>query len=189
MPTTTWDWKSVNIGIKNIPRSDRLYFQRGTLLAMKGESNQAVADFETASKLAPERGLPYVARGIVLQELGEISRAIELIHQRVAANPNDYLVQYVLGEALNRSGPALGSVEESEAIQALEKSVLINPAFGASRAVLGKMLLRRNEVDRAILHLEKAFELEPTETSTTYQLALAYRKRAIWSALRNYWRK
>ena len=167
----------VNIGIKNIPRSDRLYFQRGTLLAMKGESNQAVADFETASTLAPERGLPYVARGIVLLELGEISKAINLIHQRVAANPNDYLVQYVLGEALNRSGPALGSAEENEAVQALEKSVLINPTFAASRAVLGKMLLRRNEVDRAIVHLEKALELDPAETSTTYQLALAYRKK------------
>jgi tetratricopeptide (TPR) repeat protein len=167
----------VNIGIKNIPRSDRLYFQRGTLLAMKGESNQAVADFETASKLAPERGLPYVARGIVLLELGEIAKAIDLIHQRVASNPNDYLVQYVLGEALNRSGPALGSAEENEAVQALEKSVLINPTFSASRAVLGKMLLRRNEVDRAIVQLEKALELDPTETSTTYQLALAYRKK------------
>ena len=167
----------VNIGIRNIPRSDRLYFQRGTLLAMKGESSQAVADFEAASKLAPERGLPYVARGIVLLELGEIAKALTLIHQRVAVNPNDYLVQYVLGEALNRSGPALESAEENEAVQALEKSVLINPAFAASRAVLGKMLLRRNETDRAIAQLEKALELDPSETSTTYQLAFAYRKK------------
>ena len=167
----------VNISIKNIPRSDRLYFQRGTLLAMKGESTQAVADFETASKLAPEKGLPYVARGIVLLELGEIAKALTLIHQRVAVNPNDYLVQYVLGEALNRSGPALESAEENEAVQALEKSVLINPSFAASRAVLGKMLLRRNEVDRAIVQLEKALELDPSETSSTYQLALAYRKK------------
>jgi DNA-binding SARP family transcriptional activator len=39
------------------------------------------------------------------------------------------------------------------------------------------MLLRRSEVDRAIVHLEKALELDPAETSTTYQLALAYRKK------------
>src|SRR5262245_11909300 len=49
----------VNIGIKNIPQSDRLHFQRGTLLAMKGQSAQALQDFETASKLSPQKNLSF----------------------------------------------------------------------------------------------------------------------------------
>ena len=166
----------VSIGIRNIPQSDRLYFQRGTLLAMKGQSAQAVGDFEAASKLAPNKSLPYAARGIVLLELGETSKAIALLRQRASASPGDYMVHYVLGEALNRSGPALKSPEENEAIQALEKSVRLNPDFAAPRAVLGKLLLRRNEVDRAITELEKALELDPQETSSLYQLAQAHRK-------------
>lgn len=167
----------VNIGIKNIPQSDRLYFQRGTLLAMKGQSAQAVGDFETAGKLAPNKSLPHAARGIVLLELGETPKAIALLRQRASASPDDYMVQYVLGEALNRSGPALKSPEENEAIRALEKSVSLNPDFAASRAVLGKLLLRRNEVDRAITELEKALELDPQETSSLYQLAQAHRRK------------
>jgi Flp pilus assembly protein TadD len=167
----------VNIGIKNIPQSDRLYFQRGTLLAMKGQSAQAVADFETASRLEPKKSLPDAARGIVLLELGETSKAIALLRLRAAATPDDYVVQYILGEALNRSGPAPGSPEENEAIQALEKSVRLNPDFAASRAVLGKLLLRRNEIDRAILELEKALVLDPQEASSLYQLAQAHRRK------------
>ncbi|MCI0391426.1 MAG: tetratricopeptide repeat protein [Acidobacteria bacterium] len=167
----------VGIGINNIPQSDRLYFQRGTLLAMKGQSAQAAADFETASKLSPQKNLPYVARGLVLLELNQTTKAIELLRQRVAASPNDYLAQYVLGEAINRSGPAAGSAEENEAIQALEKSVLVNPNFPASHATLGKLLLRRGEVDRAITELEKALELDSNESSSLYQLAVAYRKK------------
>ena len=167
----------VGIGISNVSQSDRLYFQRGALLAMKGQSAQAVGDFEAASKLAPNKSLPYAARGIVLLELGETSKAIALLRQRASASPDDYMVQYVLGEALNRSGPAIKSPEENEAIQSLEKSVRLNPDFAASRAVLGKLLLRRNEVDRAITELEKALELDPQETSSLYQLAQAHRKK------------
>jgi Flp pilus assembly protein TadD len=167
----------VGIGVRNIPQSDRLYFQRGALLAMKGQSAQAVVDFETANKLAPNKSLPYAARGIVLLELGETSKAIALLRQRASASPDDYMVHYVLGEALNRSGPAIRSPEESEAIQSLERSVRLNPDFAASRAVLGKLLLRRNEVDRAITELEKAFELDSQETSFLYQLAQAHRRK------------
>jgi Flp pilus assembly protein TadD len=167
----------VSIGIRNVPQSDRLYFQRGALLAMKGQSAQSVGDFETASKLAPNKSLPYAARGIVLLELGETSNAIALLRQRAAASPDDYMVNYVLGEALNRSGPALRSPEENEAIQSLERSVRLNPDFAASRAILGKLLLRRGEVDRAITELEKALELDPQETSFLYQLAQAHRKK------------
>jgi tetratricopeptide (TPR) repeat protein len=167
----------VNIGIKNIPQSGRLYFQRGTLLAMKGQSTEAGSDFEKASSLSPQQNLPYVARGLVLLESGQTAKAIELLRRRAVASPNDYLVLYILGEALNRSGPAVGSAEENEAVNSLEKSVRINPDFAASRAVLGKLLLRRGEVDRAILELEKALELDPKETSSLYQLAMAYRRK------------
>jgi tetratricopeptide (TPR) repeat protein len=167
----------VGIGINNIPQSDRLYFHRGTLLAIKGQSAQAASDFETASRLSPQKNLNYVATGLVLLELGQTAKAVELLRQRVVASPNDYLVQYVLGEAINRTGPAAGSAEENQAFQALEKSVLINPDFSPSRATLGKLLLRRGEVDRAIRELEKALELDPQEASSLYQLAVAYRKK------------
>jgi tetratricopeptide (TPR) repeat protein len=166
----------VNIGIRNLPQSDRLYFQRGTLLAMTGQPSQAVKDFEVAGKMS-QKNLPAVARAVVLLELGETAKAVALLRQTATGSPDDYLVQYVLGEALNRSGPAAASAEEIEAIRALEKSVGLNPDFAASRAVLGKLLLRRNETDRAITELEKSLELDPKETASLYQLALAHRKK------------
>jgi superkiller protein 3 len=167
----------VSIGVRHLPQSDRLHVQRGTLLAMKGQSAQAVKDFETASQLAPQKSLPHVARGIVLLELGEASKAIAILRERAAASPDDYLVHYILGEAINRSGSAPRSAEENEAVQALEKSVRFNPSFSASRAVLGKLLLRRGEVERAVTELERALELDPQETSVLYQLAQAHRRK------------
>ena len=167
----------VNIGIGNIPQSDRLHLQRGAILAMKGQSVEAAADFEKASQLAPQRNLPYVARGITLLQAGESTKAVELLRRRAAASPEDYLAHYILGEALNRDGPAPNSPEEKEAVRALEQSIRSNPNFPPARAALGKTLLRRSEVDRAIRELEKALELDPKDETSVYQLAQAYRRK------------
>ena len=121
----------------------------------------------------------------MLLELGETSKAIALLRQRSSARPDDYMVHYVLGEALNRSGPAIRSPEESEAIHALERSVRLNPDFGASRAVLGKLLLRRNEVDRAITELEKALELDPRRLLSSINSRRPTARKATWSGPKN----
>jgi tetratricopeptide (TPR) repeat protein len=39
------------------------------------------------------------------------------------------------------------------------------------------MLLRRGEVDEAIVHLERALKLNPDNLSPAYQLATAYRRK------------
>lgn len=167
----------VDIGISYLPRSDRLHFQRGTLLAIKGQSAQAAADFETAGKLAPEKSLPAVAQGLVLLEMGEPAKSVTLLRQKAAEPRADYLVFYIFGEALTRTGAAQGSPEEIEAVKALERSIHLNPNFAQSRGLLGKLLLRAGEVDRAVAELEKALELDPEETNSAYQLAQAYRRK------------
>ena len=167
----------VGIGIGNLPQSDRLHLQRGAVLAMKGKSVEAATDFETASKLAPEKNLPYVARGITLLQAGEAAKAIELLRQRTVASPSDYMGHYILAEALNRDGPPPGSREEEEAVLSLERSIRLKPDFSGARATLGKTLLRRGEVDRAIQELEKALQLDPKDETPVYQLAQAYRRK------------
>jgi tetratricopeptide (TPR) repeat protein len=166
-----------NIGLHKIPNSDRLYLQRGVMRAMKGQVAESEKDFEIAQKLAPGKTLPHVALGIAWMQLGQISKAAEALRQQAKLNPDDFLINYLLGEALVRSGPTPGSDEENEAVRAFEASVRANPDFVHSRAGLGKLLLRRGEVDRAIEVLEKAVELDPTEAAPAFQLANAYRRR------------
>ena len=42
------------IGLRNVPNSDRLYLQRGVMRAMKGQLKEAEQDLAAASKLAPQ---------------------------------------------------------------------------------------------------------------------------------------
>jgi tetratricopeptide (TPR) repeat protein len=166
-----------NIGLHKIPKSDKLYLQRGVMRAMKGQVAESQNDFDMAHTLAPEKTLPYVALGIAWMQLGETSKAIEVLRKQTNLNPRDFLISYLLGEALVRSGPPPGSDVENEAIQAFETSVKLNPNFVHSRAGLGKLLLRRGEVDRAIIELEKAVEIDPSEAAPAFQLANAYRRK------------
>ena len=91
-------------------------------------------------------------------------------------NENDHLANWYLAEALNRDGVEPGSDREAEAIRALEKSVKSNPGAPQSRVLLGKMLLKRGQVDRAIEHFEKALDLDKDNVAAAYQLAQVYRK-------------
>jgi tetratricopeptide (TPR) repeat protein len=164
----------IDIGIHHLPNSDRLYLQRGVMMVMKGLPAQAVKDFEVASRLAPQKALPYVALGIAWIQLGQASKAVKVLRERASLNRGDFMVPYIFGTALLWSGAEQASRAEIEAVAAFEASIRLNPNFSPSRAELGKVLLRRGEVDRAIRELERAAALDPDNASPTYQLAQAY---------------
>ncbi len=165
------------IGVGRIPSSYRLHLQRGAVLAMKGRFEEAEKEFKTSGRLSPETGLPHVALGLVLIQMDKLAEAIDLLRHASAHLPNDPHLLWLLGEALNRSGVTPESEAEKEVVEALEKSIQLDPNLSQSHALLGKILLRRGETDRAIRELEKALKLDPEDLFATYQLALALRKK------------
>ncbi len=167
----------VDIGLRHIPNSDRLYLQRGVMEEMKGLAVQAEMDFTTANKLAPQKTLPYVALGMAWMQLGQAGKAVEVLRERTRLNRDDFMIPYIFGIALLRSGAEPGSAAEAEALAAFEASVRLNPNFSHARAELGKVLLRRGEIDRATKELEKAVAIDPADAAPAFQLAQAYRRK------------
>jgi len=164
------------VGLRHLPDSYLLHTQRGVMHAMKGQLAEAEKDFTQAIKLAPQETLPYFALGKDWMEMGKLKETIDMLRERVRLNPNDFLLEYELGEVLMRSGPEPGSPVEREATEAFETSIRLNPNFAYPRTELGKILLKRGELARATKELERAVELDPTEASPAYLLAQAYRK-------------
>ena len=166
-----------DVGTGRLPDSYRLRLQRGIVVAMKGQFDQARSEFESAVKLAPDKTLPYVALGLVLMQMDKTAEAAKILRERAKADGGDYLVLWFLGEALNRSGVAPDSPEEQEAVNALSRSVELNPKMPQPRALLGKLLARRGQYDLAAKHLEKALELDPENVAAMYQLAQVYQRK------------
>ncbi len=165
-----------NVGLQHVPDSYRLLLERGAVYAMKGQYADAVRDIHAAAALQPDKDLPYFAEAMALMELDRMKESIHLLRQRVAVHPNDYLLLYALGEAMNRAGTTPGSPQAQEAIQALENSVRLNPDFSRSRAILGTLLLGQGKVQQAVEQLQAALRLDPDDLTPAYSLARAYRR-------------
>jgi tetratricopeptide (TPR) repeat protein len=167
----------LNAGMHYIPNSYRLYVLRGVLLVMSGLLDQAEKEFNTASKIAPDKLLPYIALAELWMQNGQPDKAVELLRPRLNRAHDDYLIPYIYAVAVIRSGAGPESPATGEAVKALEESVHANPNFSHSHAELGNLLLGRGEVDRAIAELELAMKLDPTDASPAYKLAQAYKKK------------
>ncbi len=164
-----------NIGLRNIPNSYRLIMQRGAVRAFHGQLNPALDDFEAAAKLEPQRDLPYYGMCMALMQKDQTPQAVEIVRQRLAISPNNYLLLYALGEILSRS--AASTEHDQEALQLLERSVRMKPDFATARAALGKVYFREGDDDRALAEFEKALQLDPTDLTPCYQLAQIYRRK------------
>jgi tetratricopeptide (TPR) repeat protein len=167
----------LKVGTHYVPNSYRLYVQRGVALVMRGHMEEAEKEFQTASTLAPDKSLPYVALGEVWMQSGHTDKAVALLRERSKLSQTDFLVPFIFALALIRSGADAGSAEAAEAIQALEASIRLNPKFSHSHAELGRLLLKQGAIDRAIPELKTASELDPTDSGPLYQLGQAYRKK------------
>jgi tetratricopeptide (TPR) repeat protein len=167
----------LDVGIHYIPRSYRLYIQRGVTLVMRGSLDEAEKDFATASSLAPDKSLPYFALGWVWIQSGQTQKAIDVLREKSKLPGIDYLVPYVFAVALVHAGAEAGSAQAEEAVQALEESLRLNPGFAHAHAELGKLLFKQGNADRAITELRAAIALDPNDSGPLYTLAQAYRKK------------
>jgi len=167
----------IDIGLRRLPRSFRLHLHRGVVLAQKGLTQESERDFEIASQLSPGKSLPYAALGMAWMQRGDTAKAVQVLREKVKQNPGDFMLPYVLGIALIRSGAEQDSEMGQEAKRTFDLSVRLNPGFSHAHAELGKLLLKGGDVSGAIKELEIAVNLDPKDGAATYQLAQAYRRK------------
>jgi tetratricopeptide (TPR) repeat protein len=143
---------------------------------MKGLMSDAEKEFESARRLAPAQPVPYAALGMVWISGGQTEKAVEVLRAELPRR-QDHVVPYIFAVALLRSGVEAASPAALEAVRALRASIRANPSFAPAHAELGRLLLKRDEVDAAIAELEKASTLDPASTPALYALSQAYRKK------------
>ena len=167
----------VDVGLHYRPASFMLYLQRGVLLAMKAQLGEAEKAFETARSLAPDRPAPYAALAMIWMQTGQTGKAVERLRKEAGVRPNDHVISYTFAVALVRSGIDPAAPEGAEAVEALQASIRANPDFAPARSQLGRLLLRRNDVNGAVRELEKAVALDANATAALYNLGQAYNRK------------
>jgi len=169
--------KVVDIGLRDLPQSARLHYERAMFLTQLDQFDQAKPAFELAVKLAPGSEIGYLA--LAHEELfeGSIPDAIRTAREGVRKGYENHALLTVLGEALIRAGISAEQPEFTEAQLALEKAVAGQPNDPTSQIALGSLYLIGGRLEDAITHLEIARELEPGQPSVYANLAKAYQRR------------
>ena len=166
----------VDLGLRNLPRSARLHYERAMFLTQLDRFDQAKPEFELVGKLAPASEISYLAAAYKAFFEGDIPGAIRAAREGVKQGYENPALLTVLGDALIRSGVVPGQPEFTEAQTALEKAVTQRPNDSASQIALGRLNLMAGRLGDAIAHLETARQLEPGEQSVYANLAKAYQR-------------
>ena len=106
--------------------------------------------------------------------LGQVPQAAEQLEALVQQHPELDRVHYSLGDCY----VALGRLPEAET--EYRRAIALNPKKGSYHAALGQVLRKEGKdgVDEAIVELEKARQLDPSNLETWVQLALCYEQKA-----------
>jgi len=167
----------IGIGLQYRPDSSILHLQRGVVHAMRAELGPAEEDFDAARRLTPDQPGPYAGLAMIWMQTGQADKAVDVLRREMRRRDRDHVVPYLFAVALMRSGVDAAAPEAAEAVDALHAAIRANAEFAPAHSELGRLLLKRGEVDGAIRELERAVAIDPEITAALYNLGQAYRRK------------
>jgi predicted Zn-dependent protease len=169
--------KVVEIGLRNLPQSARLHYEKAVFLSQMDQFDQAKPDFQLASTLGQGTEIGYLAPAYESLLSGNVSEAIRIAREGMMRGVQNPALLVILGKALLRSGITPGQPEFSEAQNVLENAAAERPNDAGSQIGLGQIYLMSGRLDDAILHLEAARQMLPDQPSIYASLAKAYQRK------------
>ena len=167
----------LEIGLRNLPESAALHFQRGLFRSQMEERDLANRDFELAQRFSPGSDIAYIAAAQQAFLSGDVQKVIRTAREGISRGHTHCLLLTMLGEALLRAGATPATPDEfGEAQEALERAVAERPGYSSAHIALGRIYLARQRMEEAVTQLESARQLDPRNRALYSALATAYRR-------------
>lgn len=167
----------INKGLVQLPHSVHLLTLRAWLHALKGQSSEAEADYQEALRLEPKNDWIRVGLAAVLVDGRRSREALPILQKLIDQGMDNYFVYHLFGEASMQVGGVQGTPREARVMEALQKSIVLEPSFVPPRLHLAKLYRSRGEDEKALAQLEKIVALEPDKAAAYYQLAQIYQEK------------
>jgi tetratricopeptide (TPR) repeat protein len=151
-------------------RDPRALHLAGRIERLAGRFEAALAHFEQAAEIAPER----VATRLEMAGLYRGARDLESARDELALalhyEPDNAAAHFELGSLQRQRG------EEDSAIASLRRAIELDPAHAAAHAELGYLYLKKEQFSEALDVLERAVELDPRSLAAQSNLGYVYVK-------------
>jgi tetratricopeptide (TPR) repeat protein len=152
--------------IENNPEDFAAHYNLGAILQLRGETQNAIAEFADAQRLRQGDATVENALGGALLAAGQVRDAVTHLSAAVAARPEYFDARYNLGLALARLEDFAGAEEQFGA------AVKINPNDANAEANLGSAFAAAGDLPSAKTHLERALALNPQNALAKENLAV-----------------
>lgn len=133
--------KTVEEGMKAIPRNPALMEMKGRLLAADEKYKEAVKAFDDLEEVAPDRGLPLKVAAYVAKK--DIDKAVEQARRAVTLKPNS-AQGYLLVASVYES-----QKDVARAIEEVKKGLAVDPSNVNALMALGALHEKRRELPQA----------------------------------------
>lgn len=140
----------------------------GTALSDQGKTEEAIAHYESALRIAPKYAKAWINLGIAYEESDRNAKAIEAYQQAQRLNPNDAEAWNSLGSAYGKSG------QTAKAIEAIGQALRIDPEYDEAWNNLGNAYGGNGETAKAIEALQKAIRINSRYAKAWNNLGIAY---------------
>lgn len=189
-------------GLAQIAVDYAAQINNGHELHQAGKLDEALAAFQRASEINPQRGLAYSQMGVIYFQQEKYLTAITMLQKAVALEPHDPIAQNSLGliylsqnnlqaavkplEAAYQLAPELPGLaenlaglyqalgEEKKSEQILRERKAPPPPTAHQLYLRGLVALEKNNAALALEFLKEALRREPQMTEAKYPLAQAY---------------
>ncbi len=130
----------------------------------------AILAWKKAEEAAPRQPGVHYKLGDLYWSLSQWDNATEQFEREIAIDPGNCRAEWKLGDILMQK-----SVQPEEALARVDKALAACPNLIEARADRGRLLLRLHREQEAITELQAAEKSNPSEPSTHFLLAQAYR--------------
>jgi len=148
-----------------IPDAAQKEFDRGMeLLYEKDQPQRSLEYFQKAIQLYSDFDAAYMQAGIAHLRLGEVAAAGGVLEQGVDVNPEYAPARVLLGTVYNSLG------RHQEAIEMLERAAALGNVSWQIEYEHAKALVKLGQLDPALAHARRAFEMKPDAAEPHLQL-------------------
>jgi tetratricopeptide (TPR) repeat protein len=141
------------------PGSPIAYNNLGNALRELGRLTEAEASYRRSLELKPDYLEALINVGSVLGDLGRWAEAISSYRLAVQIYPDSGIALNALGRSLSRLGE-----DDEDAANCLERAVALNASDVNTYVELGNILMRKRQVDPALVMFRHAQKLQPLIT-------------------------
>jgi tetratricopeptide (TPR) repeat protein len=131
------------------------HYNLGNDLLQKGRVDEAIAQYQKALQIKPDKEEACNNLGNALLQKGSVDEAIAYYQKTLQINPEFAEAHYNLANALLQKGSV------NEAIAHFQTALQINPDYADAHNNLGYALIQNGSVDKAIAHFQKALQINP----------------------------